>query len=165
MSAPRKRLTREESKAATREKLLAAASKAFARYGFAAISVDEIAESAGFSRGAFYSNFKSKDHLFLTVVEREIRAWPLETHDIVSASASAEETLLSLRKFYGALKERDKDAALLIAEARLYAARNGQFKNKLSALFREVHEELTSVLERFQTQAGPRMEFPQTNLS
>jgi AcrR family transcriptional regulator len=154
MSAPRKRLTREESKAATREKLLAAASKAFARYGFAAISVDEIAESAGFSRGAFYSNFKSKDELFLTVVEREIRAWSLEVRDIVSASSSAEETLLGLRKFYGVVKERDKDAQLLIAEARLYAARNGQFKSKLSALFREVHEELTSVLERFQTQAA-----------
>ena len=160
MSSPRKRLTREESKAATREKLLAAAAKAFARQGFAAISVDEIAESAGFSRGAFYSNFKSKDHLFLTVVEREIRAWSLETRDIVSASSSAEETLLSLRKFYGALKERDKDAALLIAEARLYAARNGQFKSKLSALFREVHEELKSVLERFQTEAGIKNGIP-----
>ena len=164
MSAPRKRLTREESKAATREKLLAAASKAFARYGFAAISVDEIAESAGFSRGAFYSNFKSKDHLFLTVVEREIRAWSLEVRDIVSASSSAEETLLGLRKFYGALKERDKDAALLIAEARLYAARNGQFKSKLSALFREVHEELKSVLERFQTEAGIKNGIPADQL-
>ena len=53
----------------------------------------------------------------------------------------------------------------LIAEARLYAARNGQFKSKLSALFREVHEELTSVLERFQTQAAVRMESPRTNSS
>jgi AcrR family transcriptional regulator len=154
MPAPRKRLTREESKAATREKLLAAAAKAFPRYGFAAISVDEIAESAGFSRGAFYSNFKSKDQLFLMVVEREIRAWSLETREIVSASSSAEETLLGLRKFYGVVKERDKDAHLLIAEAYLYAARNGQFKSKLSALFREVHEELKSVVERFQSQAG-----------
>jgi AcrR family transcriptional regulator len=153
MPAPRKRLTREESKAATREKLLAAASKAFARYGFAAISVDEIAESAGFSRGAFYSNFKSKDHLFLTVVEREIRAWSRETREIVSASSSAEETLFGLRKFYGAVKEGDKDTHLLIAEARLYAARNGQFKSKLSALFREVHEELMSVVKRLQTGA------------
>jgi AcrR family transcriptional regulator len=127
-------------------------------------SVDEIAESAGFSRGAFYSNFKSKDELFLTVVEREIRARSLETRDIVSASASAEETLLSLRKFYVALQERDKDAALLIAEARLYAAQNGQFKSKLSALFREVHEELKSVLERFQTEAGIKNGIPADQL-
>jgi threonine aldolase len=98
-------------------------------------------------------------------VEREIRSWSLEVRDIVSASSFAEETLLSLRKFYGALKERDKDAALLIAKARLYAARNGQFKSKLSAMFREVHEELKSVLEQFQTEAGIKMEFPQTNLS
>ena len=46
--------------------------------------------------------------MFLTVVEREIRAWSLETREIVSASSSAEETLLGLRKFYGVVKERDK---------------------------------------------------------
>jgi hypothetical protein len=97
-------------------------------------------------------------------VEREIRAWSLEVRDIVSASSSAEETLFGLRKFYGVVKERDKDAALLIAEARLYAARNGQFKSKLSALFREVHEELKSVLERFQTEAGIKNGIPADQL-
>jgi AcrR family transcriptional regulator len=100
---------------------------AFARYGFGAISVDEIAQSAGFSRGAFYSNFKSRDELFLTVVEREIRALSVETRKIVSAFASADETLLGLREFYAALKERDKDAQLLIAEA--------QIASSLGALF------------------------------
>jgi hypothetical protein len=88
----------------------------------------------------------------LLCVEREMRAWSLEVRGIVSASSSAEETLLGPRKFYGVVK--DKDAQLLIAEARLYAARNGQFKSKLSALFREVHDELTSAVERFQTQAA-----------
>jgi AcrR family transcriptional regulator len=44
---------------------LEAAAIAFARQGFAGAAVEQIAESAGFSRGAFYSNFKRKDELFL----------------------------------------------------------------------------------------------------
>jgi len=52
-------------------KLLEAAAIAFAREGFAGAAVEQIAESAGFSRGAFYSNFKSKDELFLAPNETQ----------------------------------------------------------------------------------------------
>ena len=65
---PRKRLTREESRKATRQRLLEAAAQVIARVGLASASVEEIAETAGFSRGAFYSNFQSKDELFLAVL-------------------------------------------------------------------------------------------------
>ncbi|WP_019833590.1 TetR/AcrR family transcriptional regulator [Sphingomonas sp. PR090111-T3T-6A] len=62
------RLTREQSRAATREKLLAAARANFARHGYDAASVDRIADEAGFSKGAVYSNFRSKEDLFLAVM-------------------------------------------------------------------------------------------------
>ena len=154
MAIIRKRLTREESKAATQEKLLVAAAKAFARHGFAGVAVEDIAESAGFSRGAFYSNFKNKDVIFLALVEHEVKTWTHETKEILAASSSAEETLLNLRKFYAAISDRDRDAHLLIAEAQLYAARNAQFRNKLNALFRQIHEELRTLLQLFQEQTG-----------
>jgi AcrR family transcriptional regulator len=63
------RLTREESRALTRERLLAAAAKVFAQDGFGGSSIDRIADEAGFSKGAFYSNFASKDDIFLQLVE------------------------------------------------------------------------------------------------
>ncbi len=58
------RLTRAQSKALTRRRILAAAARAFSRDGYAGASVEEIAESAGYSVGAVYSNFESKEHLF-----------------------------------------------------------------------------------------------------
>ena len=65
-------MTREQSKANTRERLLAAARSAFASSGFHGASVDEIASRAGFSTGALYSNFDGKEDLFLVLMEREI---------------------------------------------------------------------------------------------
>ena len=65
-----KRSTRAEKKAATREQLLAAAERIATRDGFARISIDRVAEEAGLTKGAFYSNFDSKDELLLEVVAR-----------------------------------------------------------------------------------------------
>jgi len=53
------------SRAATRAKLLEAASEVFAEVGLGEASVERICERAGFTRGAFYSNFSSKDEMFL----------------------------------------------------------------------------------------------------
>ena len=64
-----KRLTREESRALTREKLLASAYEVMAREGYEGASIDRIAEEAGFSKGAFYSNFDSKEEIFLELLE------------------------------------------------------------------------------------------------
>jgi AcrR family transcriptional regulator len=68
-AAPRRqRLTRAEAKARAREQLLDAAAPTFARKGYAGASVEEIAESADYSIGALYSNFGSKEQLFLELM-------------------------------------------------------------------------------------------------
>ncbi len=66
--SPRRRLTREESKARTRYELLRAASRLFLRNGFVATSLSDIAEEAGLTKGAVYSNFESKEDLFLALL-------------------------------------------------------------------------------------------------
>src|SRR3954447_648557 len=65
---PRRRLTREESKARTRQELLRAASRLFLRNGFVATSLSDIAEEAGLTKGAVYSKFESKEDLFLALL-------------------------------------------------------------------------------------------------
>jgi AcrR family transcriptional regulator len=60
-------LTREESKARTRKDLLRAANRLFIRKGFVATSLADIAEEAGLTKGAVYSNFESKEDLFLAL--------------------------------------------------------------------------------------------------
>lgn len=65
------RLSRAESQAATRERLLAAARHLFKNEGYAAASVEKIADAAGFSKGALYSNFEGKEAIFLAVLEAQ----------------------------------------------------------------------------------------------
>src|SRR6058998_2501953 len=86
------RLTRAESKERTRAALLKAGEDLFARVGFHAAPVEEIAEAAGFSRGAFYANFADKADLFLTIVEDE-RARNFDAIAKEIAAASEDEIL------------------------------------------------------------------------
>src|SRR5918998_4245590 len=66
--------TRAEKQARTRQALLDAARAVFLRRGFADASVDAIAAEAGFTRGAFYSNFSSKDELFAELLDQQVFA-------------------------------------------------------------------------------------------
>ena len=66
---PKRRLTREESKARTRQELLRAASRLFLRNGFVQTSLADIAKEAGLTKGAVYSNFESKEDLFLALLD------------------------------------------------------------------------------------------------
>jgi AcrR family transcriptional regulator len=67
--APRRALTRREQ---TRQELISAAEASFVSRGFHASSVDEVAERAGYTKGAVYSNFASKEDLFFAVYERRV---------------------------------------------------------------------------------------------
>jgi AcrR family transcriptional regulator len=66
----KKRLTRAEKRERTREELISAAESLFTGQGFHATSVDEIAFEAGYTKGAVYSNFESKEDLFFAVYEQ-----------------------------------------------------------------------------------------------
>ena len=75
MAAParaRKRLSRKEKQVETRKRLLDAAERVFLRRGLQGSSVEEIAAEAGYTRGAFYSNFKSKDELFVELLQARV---------------------------------------------------------------------------------------------
>jgi AcrR family transcriptional regulator len=71
-SAPPRRLSRKEKQAETRALLLDAAERVFLRRGLQGSSVEEIAAEAGFTRGAFYSNFESKDELFVELLQDRV---------------------------------------------------------------------------------------------
>ncbi len=89
-SAP-SRITREQGRANTRERLLVAARSVFARSGFHGASVEQIAAEAGFSTGALYSNFDGKEDLFLVLMEREIDEHAREIAEAVRARSSMSE--------------------------------------------------------------------------
>jgi AcrR family transcriptional regulator len=69
--SPRLRLTRAQSQAQTKARLIEAGTAVFARRGYYEATIEEIAESAGYSRGAFYANFADKAELLLTAMDIE----------------------------------------------------------------------------------------------
>jgi AcrR family transcriptional regulator len=71
-AAPPSRRTRKEKQAETRKGLIDAAERVFIREGFAGSSVEKIAAEAGYTRGAFYSNFESKEQLFVELLQDRI---------------------------------------------------------------------------------------------
>ena len=68
----RQRLTRAERQAQTRQELLDAAARVFVKRGFTGSSVEEISAEAGYTRGAFYSNFRSKNELFIELLHDRV---------------------------------------------------------------------------------------------
>ena len=70
----KRRLTRGERQAQTRRELLDAAARVFVKRGFTGASVEEISAEAGYTRGAFYSNFRSKNQLFVELLHDRVYA-------------------------------------------------------------------------------------------
>jgi AcrR family transcriptional regulator len=116
------RLSREESQARTREQLMRSAASCFARLGFEGASVDEIAETAGFSRGAFYSNFADKDEIFLALLTRHLERDLRDFETVLATSDSFEAVVDKLAARYRELGGR-ADWCLLMAEFQLRVSR------------------------------------------
>jgi AcrR family transcriptional regulator len=141
------RMTREQSKANTRERLLAAARSAFASSGFHGASVEDIASRAGFSTGALYSNFDGKEDLFLVLMEREI-----DEHSREIAKAVAERSSVAERATGGAdrwmtMIEREPELLLLFMEFWAYGVRDAGVRPKVAARFAQVRRLLTKLIE------------------
>src|SRR6202046_3320343 len=95
---PRKRLTREESRAQTRATLIAVGRTHFLRYGLGGAVAEKIAEDAGYSRGALYSNFDGKEELFLAVIREEQDRRTEALHSMFKEEPSAKERLRKMRE-------------------------------------------------------------------
>ncbi len=144
-SAP-SRLTREQSRANTRERLLAAARVAFARSGFRGASVEEIASEAGFSTGALYSNFAGKEDLFLVLMEREIEEHAEEITSAVRAQASISDRATGGARQWMAMIQREPEALLLFMEFWAYGVRDDRMRGEVAARFAQMRRVLTELI-------------------
>jgi AcrR family transcriptional regulator len=140
------RLTREQSRANTRERLLAAARGAFARNGFHGATVEEIASDAGFSTGALYSNFDGKEDLFLVLMEREIEEHAREIADAVGARTSVAERATGGARQWMSMIKREPELLLLFMEFWAYGVRDPQVRGKVAARFAQMREVLTRLI-------------------
>ena len=133
--AIKQRLTRQEGRLETKAKLLESAAQLFARGGYEGASVDLIAESAGYSKGAFYSNFESKEAIFLELLDTHKRSEIEALAQLLTQDIPALE-LLSLIRNYETGHGSDFDFCLLSAEFQLQASRDKTFAETYAKLHR-----------------------------
>lgn len=135
MAAARKRLSREEQKARTRARLIAGGRRVFARRGFHRALLEEIAEEAGYSTGAIYSNFQSKEDLFLAVLDEHIaRRRDAVRRAVAAASTPAERARAGADDWMRFLRE-EPDWYPLFMEFWAYALRDPKLRATAAARF------------------------------
>jgi AcrR family transcriptional regulator len=133
---PRKRLTREQSRAVTRGTLIAVGRSHFLRYGLGGAVAEKIAEDAGYSRGALYSNFDGKEELFLAVIQEE-QARHLDVfRSILREESSAKGRLKKMRDTIADLLT-DPDWIVLRAEFEAEALRNERIRHSFVDALRQ----------------------------
>lgn len=140
----------------TQERLLDAALEVLAREGLDGASVEAVCEAAGFTRGAFYSNFESKTDLFLAVIERERRERLAHVRTAVRdldvpgerGGLGAEEvTRLVELVLAPEHSERDWYVASIEMQFELLALRQPEIAPRFLELQDQLMDELTAVLE------------------
>jgi AcrR family transcriptional regulator len=145
---PPARRTREEQRQETRRRLLDAAAQVFAERGYHAASVDEVAEAAGMTKGAVYSNFSSKEELFLALLDDRMSPYLRGYQAVFDARPDPGAGIDSLDSAYASLLEGDRTWWLLRAEFWLHAMRNPEARYKMAARQRLLRDALAGVLDR-----------------
>jgi AcrR family transcriptional regulator len=140
------RLTRAQQQAQTRERLLAAAERVLARHGYGGASIDLVTAEAGYSKGAIYSNFESKEAVFLELLRVYMERDMAELERIVSL---APQQLPAALNAWLETMHCDSDCPLLVTELQLHARRNPAFAERYYALQDQQTRALARILERF----------------
>jgi AcrR family transcriptional regulator len=130
----------------TKNQLLESARQIFAKNGFQGASVDMIAEHAGYSKGAVYSNFESKEALFLALLKERMSEEIGELRTLLSRNGSAEEIMQALEDKYRSL-EKQEIWCLLATEFQLQAGRNPEFAAPFAALYRNQRRAIAELLK------------------
>ena len=140
--------TRKERQARTRAALMDAAAAVAVRRGIAGASVDEVAEQAGFTKGAVYANFASKEELFLAMLDAHFDARLAELDRILATDADPDD---QAREAAEGLMRRLADEPewhRLFFEFSVHAARNESFRVQLVERYRGLRKRLAELLAR-----------------
>jgi AcrR family transcriptional regulator len=149
-----KALTRKEKQARTRSKLMRSAARLFCRHGLEQASVDEISQGAGYTKGAFYSNFKSKEELFLAMLDQKFGEEIERIEQALTTDVAPDEAVRQAGEEFMRFMRSDPEWRRLYLEFVAYAARNDEFRQELLTRLRAMDERLGEVYRRWTEQMG-----------
>jgi AcrR family transcriptional regulator len=153
------RLTRQQSKDATRERLLEAAHVLFLEKGISGATIEQITADAGYTRGAFYSNFDGKEAVLLELLMRNTKQITLEASDIAKVGGDPLHMRMAIINYYRKLFYQN-DAFILWAEARILAFRDKKFREDFNKLIKDALVHIVEILNKFTERANVRLAVP-----
>jgi len=150
MSRVRTRPTRDD----TREKLFEAAARVFEEQGIGGASIEAIAAAAGFSRGAFYSNFDSKDELIIAMLEEHVAQSIRRNLDLLEKHKDPDDFIQALKSMDRSRQDPLGRAPLLHMEMVLYVARAEQRRPELAKRLRARRKLVAEIVETTMRSSG-----------
>src|SRR5258707_15330656 len=150
MSRVRTRPTRE----VTREKLYEAAARVFEKQGIGGASIEAIAAAAGFSRGAFYSNFKSKDELIIAMLEDHVEQSIRRNLDLLARHKNPADFIEALRTMDRSQQDPLGRSPLLHMEMILFVARAEKRRPDLAKRLRARRQLISDIVETTSKNSG-----------
>ncbi|GAA1950413.1 TetR/AcrR family transcriptional regulator [Kitasatospora viridis] len=144
----------------TRAALLAAALTTFAEHGFRAATIEQVCTAAGFTRGAFYSNFASKEELFLALFDEHSERTLAQLAAALEAVPDGESSLERLAELASVIEPAERDWYLVTTEFTLHAIRDPQAAWVLARHDARLRAALAAGLTAFLARAGLELTVP-----
>src|SRR3954447_7255291 len=151
---------REIKQEQTRARLLEAAAAVFARRGYHVATLEEVAAEAGFTKGAVYSNFDSKDALFLALVDDELAKRVQEIGAVLDASASSGDIETEAERQFQRFVRDEPHWPFLFYEFFAYGARRPELRGEFIKRRRAVHGVIADGLRAQAAQRGFELPMP-----
>jgi AcrR family transcriptional regulator len=120
----------------------------FARRGLQQASIDEVAEDAGFTKGAFYANFKSKEELFLAMLDERFAQRIDEIETVVTGQGSTAQKARQAGDSLARTLRSDPEWERLFLEFSAYAARDEDFRQELVTRYGAMRERIAAALRQ-----------------
>jgi AcrR family transcriptional regulator len=146
--------TRADRRNQTRAELIAVAERRFGADGYHATSLDAVADEAGFTKGAVYSNFSSKEDLFFAVYEGRVERAVAHAREVMDAAPAAADALLELVAESSARRERDDGWLAAFLEFWTHVLRHPEHRARFAALHARATEPVVEAMERHARERG-----------
>jgi AcrR family transcriptional regulator len=146
--------SRKERQAQTRALLMRSAARVAARRGLEAASVDEVAREAGFTKGAVYANFESKEDLFLSMLDERFGERLRDIDRVLREGGTPEEQARRAASDFIASIGAAPEWERLFFEFAVYAARHEDFRRRLVRRYRDLRERIAELLARRAEELG-----------
>jgi AcrR family transcriptional regulator len=156
-------LSRREKQRHTRKCLLEAAAKIFSQRGLEGTSIDEVAQTAGYTKGAFYANFKSKEELFLVMLDERFAEELDRLDELLSGTHEPlEEATAAAADF---IRFASEEWSRLYFQFVAHAAQDEEFREELATRVKAMRARMTEVLVRWKEGFDKVAPLPQDDLT